>query len=256
MKNIYKLYNHHDIPWVNLICQAYYNDIGSPHGCQNKGSYWWRDCMPYIGQFRDITSCHVGNGKTISLWKDSWSGENLEITYPHLFSYAKNAYITMEKAMNGGSLYKLFHLPLSAIAHQEFHLLQNDIENIHLTTDHDAWILNGNATGYSTKILYIELIGEHPTPPAILDTWKTCSLPRQKFFAWIMLHKRLNTKDLMTRKNFYVQYKDCIMCDTCPEETIMHLFFECSFSQSFWWALGVEWNTDMHIHDMIFEAKN
>jgi hypothetical protein len=21
----------------------------------------------------------------------------------------------------------------------------------------------------------------------------------------------------------------------------MHLFFECSFSQSFWWALGFEW---------------
>jgi hypothetical protein len=38
--NIYKLYNHHDIPWVNLIWQAYYNDIGSPHGCQNKDSFW------------------------------------------------------------------------------------------------------------------------------------------------------------------------------------------------------------------------
>jgi hypothetical protein len=35
----------------------------------------------------------------------------------------------------------------------------------------------------------------------------------------------------------------------------MHLFFECSFSQSFWWAIGFEWNVDMNIHEMIIDAK-
>jgi hypothetical protein len=35
----------------------------------------------------------------------------------------------------------------------------------------------------------------------------------------------------------------------------MHLFFECSFSQSFWWAIGIEWNVYMNIHEMISDAK-
>jgi hypothetical protein len=35
----------------------------------------------------------------------------------------------------------------------------------------------------------------------------------------------------------------------------MHLFFECCFSQSFWWAIGFEWNVDMNIHEMITDAK-
>jgi hypothetical protein len=30
----------------------------------------------------------------------------------------------------------------------------------------------------------------------------------------------------------------------------MHLFFECGFSQTFWWALGMEWNLDLSIHEM------
>jgi hypothetical protein len=71
----------------------------------------------------------------------------------------------------------------------------------------------------------------------------------------MLLQGRLNTKDMMKRKNFYVEYTDCVLCEECPEEDHMHLFFECSFSMSFWWALGMEWNTDLTISDMIAEAK-
>jgi hypothetical protein len=35
----------------------------------------------------------------------------------------------------------------------------------------------------------------------------------------------------------------------------MHLFFECNFSQAFWWALNIEWDTDRDLHDMISEVK-
>jgi hypothetical protein len=33
IKNLHKFYNHHDIPWVNLIWQAYYRNSNTPHGC-------------------------------------------------------------------------------------------------------------------------------------------------------------------------------------------------------------------------------
>jgi hypothetical protein len=70
-----------------------------------------------------------------------------------------------------------------------------------------------------------------------------------------MLHGRLNTKGMMSEKNFYVEFNDCILCDECPQETIMHMLFECSFSQSLWWAIGIEWNVDMNIHATITDAK-
>jgi hypothetical protein len=63
-----------------------------------------------------------------------------------------------------------------------------------------------------------------------LDIWKSCNLPWQKFFAWLLMNHRLNTKDLMTHKHSYVEFNDCVLCDNCPQETLMHLFFECNFS--------------------------
>jgi hypothetical protein len=33
------------------------------------------------------------------------------------------------------------------------------------------------------------------------------------------------------------------------------MFFVCNFSQGFWWAIGIEWNVDMDIHQMIADAK-
>jgi hypothetical protein len=60
---------------------------------------------------------------------------------------------------------------------------------------------------------------------------------------------------LMKMKNFHVDFSDSILCDTCPEETIAHLFFVCSFSQSFWWTSGYEWNSDLDIHSMIKDAR-
>jgi hypothetical protein len=71
---------------------------------------------------------------------------------------------------------------------------------IQISSDWDKWSLDGET--FSTKKLHNLLIGEHPTPKPILNIWKTCNIPRQKLFVWVLLHGRLNTKDMMTRKNF------------------------------------------------------
>jgi hypothetical protein len=59
MKNLYKFYNHHDIPWVNLVWQAYYYNNIISHLCNRKGSFWWKDCLSMIDDFRGMTSCTV-----------------------------------------------------------------------------------------------------------------------------------------------------------------------------------------------------
>ena len=47
-----------------------------------------------------------------------------------------------------------------------------------------------------------------------------------KFFAWLILVDRLNTKSMLSRR--YLDVQDdaiCVMCDSGEEETINHLFF-------------------------------
>jgi hypothetical protein len=149
----------------------------------------------------------------------------------------------------------MFNLPLSTIAHNQFHDLQNDIQPINTDLGNDVWNFPwGN--NFSIKKVYNLLKGEEFTPASNLDIWKTCNIPRWKFFSWLLLQGRLNTKDMMTRKNFFMEFNDCILCNDCPQETIMHMFFECNSSQGFWWAIGIEWNVNMDIHQMIADAKN
>jgi hypothetical protein len=58
----------------------------------------------------------------------------------------------------------------------------------------------------------------------------------------------------MSKKNFFVEFNGCILCYDWPRKRML-MFFECNFSQGFWWAIDLEWNSDMDIHHMITEAK-
>jgi hypothetical protein len=71
------------------------------------------------------------------------------------------------------SIYDLFQLPLSLIAHEELQQLQGELNDMSPSNDHDTWKLEGNSAILSTKKVYILLIGQHDTPDAILDIWKT-----------------------------------------------------------------------------------
>nr|XP_051207333.1 uncharacterized protein LOC127323200 [Lolium perenne] len=37
-------------------------------------------------------------------------------------------------------------------------------------------------------------------------------------------------------------------------EDMIHLFFQCDFSQTFWWRLGMEWDTDLSLLDMLIDG--
>jgi hypothetical protein len=118
----------------------------------------------------------------------------------------------------------------------------------------DDWSFPGKPGRYPTKKVYLA-ITKPPTAPAPYKwIWKSCCLPKQKFFFWVLVQDRLNTKELMRRKNFFVESKYCVLCDEQIEESMFHLFFSCDFSQNFWWKLGEEWNVELDTMDMIMDA--
>ena len=57
-------------------------------------------------------------------------------------------------------------------------------------------------------------------------------------------------------EKIFVQSTKCVLCDNSDRETMMHLFFSCSFSQITWEIIGEEWKTDLGLMDMLIEAKN
>ena len=202
--------------------------------------------------------CSVGIGNTISLWYEKWCSQPLMNMMTQLFSYAKNDHITLEAASNldDTNFYEMFHLPMSSMAVQQSNEMLEIISNIHQDNDNkDCWQFLWKGNKYSNRKIYLHLIGNPPkAAPPFQWIWKSCNLPKQKFFFWLLLLDRLNTRDLLIRKNFQIENRRCILCDDEPNEYLQHLFFECDFSRNFWAGIGMKWNTYLNTIEMLMEG--
>jgi hypothetical protein len=86
--------------------------------------------------------------------------------------------------------------------------------------------------------------------------WRSCFRGRHKFFFWLLLQDRLNTGDLLQRKNMDLQDYNCVLCTQGKLETLEHLFFECAFSKWCWRLVGVSWNTALSPQDMLIRSRH
>jgi hypothetical protein len=70
LKFLDKFYNRRDIPWVNLIWEAHYSDK-IPHAEKLCGSFWWRDVVRLVDNFRGVAAIKHGKGDTFLFWSDN-----------------------------------------------------------------------------------------------------------------------------------------------------------------------------------------
>jgi hypothetical protein len=113
IKHLDKFYNIRDIPWVNLIWSSHYPNGEVPHATKEKGSFWWKDVLKLVDHFRGITTCKIGDGKTVLFWSDVWNDLLLQQRFSRLFYFAKNKNISVAQLLQNNQLEAQFHLPLS-----------------------------------------------------------------------------------------------------------------------------------------------
>ena len=76
-----------------------------------------------------------------------------------------------------------------------------------------------------------------------------------KFFAWLILVDRLNTKSMLRRRHLDVQDDAiCVMCDSGEEENIDHLFFDCEFAKECWATIHIDWDVSLPLLDRYTQA--
>jgi hypothetical protein len=86
--------------------------------------------------------------------------------------------------------------------------------------------------------------------------WKSEVLHKQKVFVWLLLVDRLNTRDMMDRRNWHLHSGvDCETCSGHERETREHLFFNCRFAQKIWHFLNITWINNDSIIIMFQRAK-
>ena len=77
-----------------------------------------------------------------------------------------------------------------------------------------------------------------------------------KVFGWLWLSDRLNSRNMLKRWHYNIGNDyTYLLCDSNLEETMEHLFFQCSFSKNCWSDLGIYWSTQGTRLDWINLAK-
>lgn len=59
--------------------------------------------------------------------------------------------------------------------------------------------------------------------------WLAGNLGKHTFFFWLLLGDKLNTRNLLRKKNMCLDNYRCVLCNTGAEESCFHLFFERPF---------------------------
>lgn len=91
---------------------------------------------------------------------------------------------------------------------------------------------------------------------SVVWLWESKCIARIKFFAWLLLNDRLNTRNVLRRRNKYLdEGYNCAICHDGVEETTEHLFFGCSSTACRWFSLGIIWDDDLDIHQKIYVEK-
>jgi len=238
---------------VTLLWKTYYHDK-IPHVVAPCGSFWWKYIIKLMP---GITSCQIGTGEAVLFWKDDWLGTIAADKFPRAYSYALSEDVSVKSFLLATSLSANFSLPVSPEAFEEIKQLQQEVRNADIGGGpQDIWKYVWGSEFYSSK-KYYELCFRNIKPHAAFNwIWKSKCTPKVKFFCWLLFSDRLNTRNLLKRKNMLLQsgYR-CIMCTNPPEETVEHLFFHCPFSKDCWNILGMSWHNQGNRLTIVSKAK-
>jgi hypothetical protein len=167
----------------------------------------------------------------------------LDSTFPRLFSYAKDKLQSVQDFFGRDSLLDSFHLPLFVHAHDELASLEQIVHSINLTAESsDSWVLKlGNGVFRPSKI-YKHAFSHIDPDLASKWLWKSKCISKHKFFAWLILHDRINTKDMLLRRHWNVtDNHNCVLCHEGVLEDWRHLFLNCNFSTRIWNYFQIPW---------------
>jgi hypothetical protein len=199
LKFLDKFYNNRDIPWVKLIWHAYYMDK-VPHAEQLCGSFWWRDVLKLVYNFRGVAEISIGNGNSFMFWADNWKVDGvsrpIKDRFPRILSFVLDGNMSAAKFYGHENLTDLFHLPLSVQAYAELIELQSLLQSNPVTSEGDSWNFCWDPV-YTAAKFYNHIHAHIQVPVVYKWLWKSSYTMRIKCFTWLLLSDRLNTRDLL-----------------------------------------------------------
>jgi hypothetical protein len=182
---------------------------------------------------------------------------SLSQEFPRLFSFALDQNISLRDMVNLDNIEEHFYLPLSAQAFDEFTQVGEIVLSQELNPEgKDVWKTQWKDGVYTASKYYHYMFRDQHASPILARIWKSKCILRIKFFAWLLINDRLNTRDMLRRRQCNVtNVYDCVLCPTYAVEDWMHLFFYCNFSQRVWNYLQISWGIGPTMESILFQAR-
>lgn len=210
--------------------------------------------MKLFDKFQSFATCSHNRGNTVLFWSDIWVDQAMKDKFLQLFSFTRKPKCSVRFFLSQQSD-RIFS-PLSQIAATQLEEVQQILQTRNLDESiNDTWSYSWGSPKYSSKKAYGMLIGTTPASPLFKWLWASSNLGNNIFFFWLLLRDRLNSRNLLRRKNMDLEDYSCVLCNFGCEETCFHLFFECPFSRDCWATIPINWNLNLSPLDMILQAR-
>ncbi|XP_057836070.2 uncharacterized protein LOC131046358 [Cryptomeria japonica] len=225
--------------------------------------------MYFLKEFDALSRQFLWSGSQALFWLDSWDGHPpILSSFPHLqplsevFSAAGWDTVEHYKVAQHDGLVLRFHWkhPLEwppggfeGDRRELSQLLASRACNSLRGTDVLAWDGSDLSGKYSVvagyKQIGRQLFGDIEVP-WWKHVWHKLSWPKCNFFMWLVAQNRCLTWDNLCKRGFQSPSM-CVLCQGC-EESVSHIFFQCSYAREiwhFWWGV---WNTTCwHVSSLV-----
>jgi hypothetical protein len=191
-------------------------------------------------RFRTLSVPTIGDGERTSFWLDDWMCRDpLCHNSPALFSLALKS-LTLVAVM-------LQHGIAASLVPQLTIIAEGELADapllvvVHLVEELYALSLvrcSKKDSALNVSAIYkLSRLGGVSAPFTSI-VWDGFAPSRGKFFAWLLVHSRIQTSSTLLKKHIPTTSQAvCPICG-CADESATHIIFRCPFAVAFWDTIG------------------
>ncbi len=241
----WRFFSNANLQWVTLLEHLYYTRrrptreriTFRPH------SQWWKSVLETRDIFKYGTSFAIGDGSKASFWLDIWCGSiSLSSAFSHIFENVSRKTSKVRDccgATGGWKWDKILRgfAPTSQSDRDLILELKATVNIVALSNTQDEIRWRWTKTEcFSVKSLYAFLQDGGVSDGCSTHLWRTRGPLKVKVFGWLLLKRRLLTKDNLLKRG-WTGDPECALCGMAAE-TVDHLFLRCPTTRSLLlWAL-------------------
>lgn len=187
-----------------------------------KGSQIWKNVAHGSSLLEDSRVWKVGNGHSIDLWRDNWLGIG------PIVNLVQGPLNKHEEGLRVKDIIRHNTWDINALSMHLPHFLRERIKNtlIHFHVRDKCFSMFVDKGKFSLTCAYKALV-EHRTPQIRKDwIWKSNTLPKLRFFMWLVWWDRLPHKALLSLRKI-IAAPTCSWCQNIEEDSL-HAIRDCS----------------------------